>query len=338
MNSLAKRMRAIGRIARAAILQGLFPKNNYYKGGSMLQTLKKVIKHPEKIVFGLEKKGLLGWVSEEAYLKLIYKLIFKRSLHLDQPITFTEKITWYKLHWRNPLARDCVDKLKVREYVSEKIGAEYLNEVYGCWDSFDEIDFNKLPEHFVLKPTNGSGDIVICKDKSSFDPEKARAVLCQFKQRHFSTRTKEWAYYGLPHRILAERLIKRQDFKSIYDYKIFCFFGKPQFLLVGSDRETDVKFSYFDLNWNPIPVKCGHGYNPYMEKPKHFNEMLKIAHRLSEDFPHVRVDLYEEEGKVYFGELTFYHYGGIIRFEPDEWDYAFGKLFDVEKIPKEQII
>ncbi|MDF2537574.1 MAG: glycosyltransferase [Herbinix sp.] len=304
----------------------------------MFETMKKIINNPVKILFGIQKMGLLDWISDKTYLKIIYKLIFKRILNLNRPESYTEKIAWYKLHWRNHLAKDCADKLKVREYVTGKIGSEYLIDYYGCWDSFDEIDFNKLPNRFVLKPTNGSGDVVVCRDKSKLDLHKARKTLNQYSKRHFSSKTKEWAYYDLPYRIIAERYIESTDGTAIKDYKIFCFFGQPKFLFVGSDRDSNLKFNFYDLNWNLIPVKNGHDCKSFVRKPEHFDEMLRIAGKLSEDFPHVRVDLYEEEGRVYFGELTFYHFGGFTRFEPDEWDYEFGKYFDLQRIPKEQVI
>lgn len=308
------------------------------EGEGMLDTVKKVIREPVKIVFGLERMGLLDWIREDTYLKLIYRLIFKRKLNLEEPKAFTEKLNWYKLHWRSPLAAQCADKAAVREYVAEKIGPEYLIDQYGCWDSFDKIDFDSLPDSFILKPTNGSGDAVICRDKHSLDRKEARKTLEKYRRRHFSSWTKEWAYYGLPDRILAERLLKPTYGNAVRDYKFFCFQGEPRFFLVGSDRDTDVKFSYFDMDFNPLPVRCGHDFRSGIEKPAHFQEMVEVARRLSEDFHHVRVDLYEEEDRVYFGELTFYHYGGITRFEPDKWDYIFGEYFQLSQIPKDEIV
>lgn len=304
----------------------------------MIDTIINIARNPVKIIYGFENLGLLDWISDEAYLKLIYRLTFRRRLHLDDPKAYTEKISWYKLHWRNKLAEKCTDKFEVREYASKKIGPEHIIDCYGCWNSFDEIDFGGLPEQFVLKATNGSGNVVICKEKSTLDMDHVRKTLDKYRRRHFSSRTKEWSYYGVPHRILAERFIKSADGKGIKDYKIFCFYGKPQFLVVCSEREIKVKYDYYDLDWNRIPVRVGGDHNPNLRKPEHFDEMLEIANKLSEDFPHVRVDLYDEEGKIYFGELTFYHYGGITPFVPDEWDFIFGKLFDILRIPKDQII
>lgn len=301
----------------------------------MDSVLKKVVKHPEKIVYGLERKGLLDWLSEKEYIKITYRLAFGRKLNLDDPKALTEKINWYKLYYRDPLMRKCVDKYEVRQYVRESIGDAYLNECFGVWNSIEEIDYNALPNQFVLKPTNGSGDIVICKNKSHFNWEEAKRTLTKYSKRSFATKTKEWAYYDVPFRIIGERLIKSSDENQIKDYKFFCFNGEPEFLFVASDRGTEhLKFDFFDKKWNRLPITNAHEHNMTLNKPQYFNEMLEIARKLSKPFPHVRVDLYEEENKVFFGELTFYHFGGFTKFEPDEWDYKLEEYFDLKSIQK----
>lgn len=302
----------------------------------MENIITKIIHHPEKIIYGLERHGLLDWVPEEKYIKITYRLAFGRKLHLDNPKALTEKLNWYKLNYRNPLMRQCVDKYDVRQYVQETVGEEYLNECFGVWNSINEIDFDKLPNQFVLKPTNGSGDVVICKDKSKLDWADAKKTLTQYSKRSFATKTKEWAYYNVPFRIIGERLIKSSDKNQIKDYKIFCFSGEPQFLFVASDRGTEqLKFDFFDTKWNRLPVTNAHEHNMKLMKPAHFDEMLEVAKKLSKPFPHVRVDLYEEEGRVFFGELTFYHFGGFTRFEPDEWDFKLGEYFDINSLKKQ---
>jgi len=299
----------------------------------MLKIIKKVINYPEKLIYGLERMGLMDWLNDEAYIKLVYRLAFGRKLNLDNPKAFTEKINWYKLNWRDPKAKVCADKYAVRQYVEDKVGKKYLNDCLGLWENVNEIDFDRLPDKFVLKPTNGSGDVVICAGKKDFDVEKAKKTLAQNKKRHFSSKTREWAYYDLEYRIIGERFIESSDNNQIKDYKFFCFYGEPQFLFVASERGTDaLKFDFFDLEWNWLPITNAHEHNPNVKKPEHFDEMLEVVRKLSEDFPHVRVDLYEEEGKVFFGELTFYHFGGFTRFEPDEWDFKLGEFFDIKKV------
>jgi hypothetical protein len=304
----------------------------------MLETIKKIINNPSKIIYGLERRGLMDWLNDEAYLKLIYRLTFRRRLNLKNAAAYTEKLAWYKLHWRNDLAKTCADKIAVRDYVKDKIGPEYLIECYGIWDSFDDIDFDTLPDAFVLKASNGTGDVVVCRNKAELDMKKAKAVLNKYSKRQIATKTREWVYYGLPHRILAERYIAGSDGMAIKDYKFFCFYGEPRLALVCSERDIGVKFDFFDPDWKHIPVSMEAGNNPDIEKPGHLDEMMKIAGILSADFPHVRVDLYDEGGRVYFGELTFFHAGGIKRFTPDEWDFKLGEFFDLGRIPAGQLV
>lgn len=302
----------------------------------MENAILRIIKYPEKIMFGLERLGVLDWMSDKQYIRMVYRLAFGRKMHLDNPKALTEKLNWYKLNYRNPLMKKCADKYEVREYVKQKVGKKYLNDCFGVWDKAEDIDFSLLPKEFVLKPTNGSGDVVICSDKDTIDWEAAKKTLSQYSGRHFSSKTKEWAYYGLPYRIIGERLIKSSDENQIKDYKIFCFNGKPEFLFVASERGTEhLKFDFFDTEWNWLPITNAHEHNVNLKKPKHLKEMLEVAGKLSEDFPHVRVDLYEEEGRVFFGELTFYHFGGFTRFEPDEWDFKLGEYFKLSGIKGE---
>ena len=198
------------------------------------------------------------------------------------------------------------------------------------------MHYDALPNQFVLKPTNGSGDIVICKNKSNFNWEEAKKTLTKYSKHSFATKTKEWAYYDVPFRIIGERLIKSSDENQIKDYKFFCFNGEPEFLFVASDRGTEhLKFDFFDKEWNRLPITNAHEHNMALP-PQYLNEMLEIARKLSKPFPHVRVDLYEEENKVFFGELTFYHFGGFTKFEPDEWDYKLGEFFDLKSIQRKQ--
>ncbi len=304
----------------------------------MFGEIKKIINNPSRIIYGLERRGLMDWLGDESYLKLIYRLTFRRKLNLHKAEAYTEKLAWYKLHWRYDLAKICTDKLMVRDYVREKIGQKYLIECYGSWDSFDDIDFAALPDAFVLKATNGTGDVVICRNKAELDIDKARAVINKYSKRQIATKTREWAYYGLPHKILAERYIAGQDGRAIKDYKFLCFHGEPRIVLVCSERDIEVKFDFFDLNWNHIPVSTEADNNPDIERPEHLDEMIEVSRRLSGDFPHVRVDLYDEGGRVYFGELTFYHAGGTRRFIPDDWDFKIGEFFDLSRIPAEQLV
>lgn len=286
---------------------------------------------PGGVWFFPARLGLFSWMDEKKYIKFFYKKSFKRELNFDDPKTYTEKLAWMKVNWYSSLAVKCSDKYQVRDYVSEKIGEEYLVPLIGYWTKIEDIDINKLPNQFVLKTTNGSGDVVICDDKKELDINKAKIKLSKSKAAAYFRFSREWVYYDLPKMYIAEQYIQSNDGHAIKDYKFFCFDGEPKFLFVGSERESNVKFDFFDMEWNHLDVLNGHDAKGSVDKPKHFEEMIKIAKKLSKDFPHVRVDLYEEQGKLYFGELTFFHFGGLVPFEPDIWDLEFGKHF---KLPE----
>ena len=301
----------------------------------MNKILKKLKDDPEKILYWLQKRNLLSFLSDETYIKIAYRMSFGRSIDLKNPKAFTEKLNWYKLYYHNELMKRCADKYDVRDYVIKKVGRKYLNDCFGVWNNIDSINFDCLPNQFVLKPTNGSGDVFICKNKRNLNINNLKKVLYKNKNIHFSRVTKEWAYYDLPFRIIAERYIESSDNNQIKDYKFFCFDGEPKFLFVGSERGTDhLKFDFYDMDWNWLPVANVHEQSKNIKRPKHFAEMVEICRKLSNDFPHVRIDLYEEEGKVFFGEMTFYHFGGFAKFTPDEWDYKFGEFFNIDKIKK----
>lgn len=300
----------------------------------MSNIISNIIHNPGKIFHGLQKAGLMNWMNDEQYIKFSYRIIFGRKLNLGNPQAYTEQLAWCKLYWRSPLARQCADKYLVREYVKSKLGeesAKYLNEIYGLWDTLEEIDYAMLPNQFVLKPTNGSGDVVICEDKATFNLKAAKKKLLRNSKHHFSDYTKEWVYYDLSQKYLAEKYISSKGGKAITDYKFFCFHGEPKFICVCSERDVALKFDFYNMDWNPIPVDV-HQRLGQIEKPELFDEMVVLAKKLAVDFPQVRVDLYQEEGKIYFGELTFFDAAGFKKFEPDEYDFEFGKYFDISRV------
>ena len=278
--------------------------------------------------------ALLGWLPDKAMLKLQYKIKLKRRLNLKNPERFTEKIQWYKMNYRNPIMHTCVDKFEVREFVKEKGLENILVELYGVYDSVDEIDFNALPDKFILKSTDGGGgiNVAICSDKSQFDVEKnsdAFKVGYKLKKKHPG---REWAYVGLKHKIIVEKLLVNETNPEagIEDYKIFCFNGKPECIVVDTDRYIGHKRNFYDTEWNDFKVTSdAPACDREIPKPENLEEMLNVAKKLSEDFPFVRVDLYNVGGKIYFGELTFYPWSGYVQFEPDEFDMRLGEYFRV---------
>ena len=253
------------------------------------------------------------------------------KMNLDNPTTLNEKLNWYKLHYRNELMTLCTDKYNVRDYIKSKGLENILLKCYGVFNSISEIDLESLPDSFVIKNTGDSGGVVVCRTKDDFyNKTFAKFALVEYD---YSSLFKEWNYQGIKNRIIVEELIDTANGVSPKDYKFFCFHGEPKFLYVASDRNTNCKFDFFDLDWNKIDVLQGHLNSVnVIEKPMNFDKMLDIARVLSKDFPHVRVDLYNVDGKIYFGELTFFHLAGLKAFYPRKYDYIFGEYFDINKI------
>ena len=271
--------------------------------------------------------------DEKWLVRTVYRCCMHKKLNDLHPQTFNEKLSWMMLYYRNDLYSKLVDKYAVKEWVKKIIGEQYIIPTLGVWNSFDEIDFETLPSSFVLKTTHGGGNlgVVVCPNKEIFDKKNAARILNKsLKCRIYQG---EWPYKGVERRIIAEKFMKDDRAKDLKDYKFFCFDGKVNALFVASERgiAKEPYFDFYDANWNHLPFRQGHPNAPYqIAKPQCFEEMKEIAAKLSAGFPHVRVDLYEINGKVFFGELTFFHFGAKVPFEPEEWDYKFG---DYMKLP-----
>lgn len=275
-------------------------------------------------------KKLTRLLPDETYIKFKYFSRFKKFPNLKNPKTFNEKLQWLKLHDRNPEYTKMVDKYAVREYIKEKIGEEYLIPLLGVWDSFDEIDFDKLPEQFVLKCTHDSGGLVICKDKSKLDMEKARKKISACLKNNYYWTGREWPYKKLVPRIIAEKYMVDESGTELKDYKFFCFDGEPKCLFIATDRPHDTKFDFYDVEFKHLPFTNGHPYSGReLKKPQGFDEMLRLARILSKGIKQSRIDFYDINGKVYFGEITFFHWSGFMPFEPEEWDYTLGSYINL---------
>lgn len=273
-------------------------------------------------------KKISHYVPDKLYLKLFYRYAMGENLNLKNPQTFNEKLQWLKLYDRNPLYTKLVDKYEVREYIKEKIGEEYLIPLLGVWDNVEEINFDELPNRFVLKTTHDSGGVVICKDKRTFDVEEAKKFLSEHLQKNFYYVGREWPYKNVKPRIIAEKYL---DF-DIKDYKFMCFNGKTKCSFVCSERHTDgLKVTFFDIGWNKLPFErvypCS---DDILDKPKTYDKMLELSEILSAHIPFVRVDFYEIGNKIYFGELTFYPGNGLESFNPKEWDYKLGDMINLD--------
>lgn len=269
--------------------------------------------------------------NPKKYLIGLGKIRMGYKMDLDNPMTFNEKLNWYKLNYHTKLMDYVVDKIDAKDYVSSKGLQDIIINTIKTYNNVDELDYNVLPDKFVIKNTLDSGGVYVCKDKNCFDKQKLKEKLSSYKKEMINGT--HWALetaYKDNNRIIVEELLETSDGHSPADYKFFCFNGEPQFLFVGSERDIDVKFDFYDIDFNWLDVRQGHKNNKNRPvKPKNYERMLDICRILSKDFPHVRVDLYNIEGKIYFGELTFYHFAGLTPFKPKKWDFEFGKFFDL---------
>ncbi len=264
----------------------------------------------------------LKWALEDGYYE-----VFGRRPDLNRPRRYTEKLQKMILHDHNPLYHRLVDKAEVKSYVSSLIGEEHIIPTLGVWSRAEDIDWDSLPDCFVLKCTHDSGSALICRDKASFDREAASEKLRAALSRDYWKVSREWAYKGVKPRIIAEAYLG----DDVADYKFFCFNGKAELLFVATERQKEgeeVKFDFFDMSFNHLDIRNGHpNASVPPARPEHFEEMKDLAARLSAGLPQVRVDFYELGGKVYFGEYTFYHFRGLVPFEPDGWDVKIGNLW-----------
>jgi hypothetical protein len=285
----------------------------------------------------LASRGLLNFISDKIFLEKIYQLTFHQKLSLDNPQTFNEKLQWLKLYDRNPLYTTLVDKYAVRQYIKDKIGEEYLIPlVGGPWMSFDQIDFDALPDQFVLKCTHDSGGLVICRDKSKLDVEVARTKISKSLKRNYYYQGREWPYKDVKPRIIAEECMNdTNSVCELTDYKFFCFNGESKAMFIATDRsnnEKETKFDFFDMDFNHLPIINGHPHADVVPGcPQCFNEMKMLADKLSKGIPQIRVDFYNVSGRIYFGELTLFHWSGMVPFSPEEWDYKFGEWIKLRK-------
>lgn len=284
------------------------------------------------------------YASDKAYIKKKYREKFGKELNLKNPQTFNEKLQWLKLYHRKPLFTRMVDKYSVRSYIAERVGPEYLIPSLGVWEHPDQIDFDALPEQFVLKCTHNSGyGTCICRDKSKLDIEKAKQMLREGLAQDYFRTSREWPYKNVPRRIVGEQFMvdeSSQDAgKALTDYKVFTFNGEPKLIYVYQSAHTEqggkpvnTYCDVLDLEWNLLPICQNFGNDPETpSRPQHLDEMLEISRKLSAGIPFLRVDMYEINGKVYVGEMTFYSWAGFEPFNPEQWDYTLGSWLELPK-------
>ena len=266
-------------------------------------------------------------MSDEEFLKKMYRYCLKKDLNLNDPQTFNEKLQWLKLYDRKPIYTTMVDKYEVKKYVADIIGEEYIIPTLGVWDKFEDINFDSLPEQFVLKCTHDSGGLVICKDKSKLDMDSTRKRVNKFLKREYYWKWREWPYKDVKPRIIVEKYMQDRANAVLPVFKFFCFNGKPKIIqTIQNDKQKNESIDYFDTEWNLLELRQNfpNSEKPF-EKPEKLSEMLTLAETLAKDSsPFIRVDFYEINGMVYFSEFTFYSDAGLAKFEPEEWDRILG--------------
>lgn len=294
---------------------------------SKISTLSKIVFNKDFRFCYFADKGKKGSVPAEEFLKIRYRSEFGKKLNLECPETYTEKLQWLKLYDHRPEYTLMVDKFAVKQYVAERIGEEYVIPLLGVWERIEDIDFASLPEKFVLKTTHDSGGLVICKDKKELDIQRAIKKLTYFLNRRYYDYNREWPYKNVKPRIIAEQYMEDSTYGELRDYKFFTFGGVPKVLYIaqGRGKGEPTVADFFDMDFNHLPFTIDHDTAEIPpEKPQNFELMKKLAAKLSEGTPQLRVDFYEVDGRVYFGEMTFFHCSGLAPFHPKEWDRIFG--------------
>lgn len=299
----------------------------------------KYIKKPLNVLLYLMNKNFFKWIPDKKYIKIKYKLEMNKKLNLQNPQMFNEKLQWLKLYDRNPAYTKMVDKYEAKKYVADIIGREYIIPTLGVWEKFEDIDFSKLPNQFVLKCTHDSGGLVICRDKSKLNMKEARRKINKSLKRNYYLIHREWPYKKVRPRIIAEKYMATYKQKELIDYKFFCFNGEPKFLYVseGLSNHENARISFANMNYEKTEFyrKDYRPFDKLPDKPTNFDKMKELSKKLSKNIPFIRADFYEVNGQIYFGELTFFPCSGFIPFEPEEWDR---KLGDMLKLPKEKKI
>ena len=298
----------------------------------LAKTIMNIINNPY-ILLAYWIKLFPKTVNDKTFIKVKYKSVFGVYPNLISPQTYNEKLQWLKLNDHNPLYSIMVDKYEAKKYVASIIGDQYIIPTLGVWDHFDDINFDVLPNQFVIKCTHDSGGLIICKDKSTFNISAARKKIEKCLRKNYFYEGREWPYKMVKPRILVEQYLEDPKVHELVDYKIFGFNGVPKVLFIATDRQkegVEVKFDFFDTMFNPLYIKQGHPNSAHLPpKPEKFDEMLKFTALLSKGFPHIRVDFYEVKGNIYFGELTLYNHSGIVPFDPAIWDKKFGEWIDL---------
>lgn len=287
-----------------------------------------------RIFFGIfNRLKISQFLSDKTYVGMQFHIAHGYKLDIKHPRTFSEKLQWLKLYDRKPEYTTMVDKYAVKKYVADRIGEEYIIPTLGVWDSYDEIDFDNLPDKFVLKCTHDSGGLVICRDKKTLDMDAARKKIEKSLRTDYYKLGREWPYKDVPRRIIAEKFMEDEtQGDALNDYKLMCFNGKVycSFVCSGRNSKEGLRVTFYDKEWKRLPFRRHYpSADKDLDMPSQYHRMIELAERLSKGIPFVRTDFYEIGGKLYFGELTFYPGNGMEEFSPEEWDERLGALIEL---------
>lgn len=305
------------------------------------RTISNILSNPYMFFHYADMLGFLRYMSDEQWIKTMWRVRTGRNINLENPRGFNEKLNWIKLYDRNPQYTNMVDKYLVRDYIRDTIGEDYLFPLLGVWDNANDINFESLPNEFVLKCNHNSGEgMCVCKDKSVLNTEEVRKKIQIALGKNYYLSEREWPYKNVQPKVICEKFMKDNSpanhTGTLIDYKFHCFNGEPKFLYVGVDdisegSKGELKLSFLDMNWEtpeyyrkdhkPMPIK--------VDKPKTFDEMVYVARKLSKGIPFVRVDLYSIDDKVYFSEFTFFPGGGFGFFSPEKWENLIGDWIEL---------
>ncbi len=300
--------------------------------------IKDLFANPYILFASLDRRNMINWLDDKTYLKLMYRAATGRKLDLRTPKLFNEKLQWLKLYDRNPMYTVMADKVKAKDYVAERIGRDYIIPTLGVWDDAADVDFGSLPERFVIKCNHNSGNgIYICRDRSMMDEHSVRDGLRKGLAGDYYKHGREWPYKDIPRRILAEQYMEDESGCELKDYKFFCFNGEPRLCQVISDRTTDEKIDFYDMDWGRVKGLIGlvsfasgiHNSKNPISCPDSFDEMKRCASILSRDIPFSRIDFYDVNGKAYWGEITFFPASGMGFFIPDEYNLKIGSWIEL---------
>lgn len=293
--------------------------------------MRKINEQFKRVITHFAAKNIIK-MHDKKYLEYKYELIMGKKLNLENPKTFNEKLQWLKLYDRNPEYTKMADKYEAKKYVSSIIGDKYIIPTLGIYNKFEDIDFDKLPEQFVIKPTHTSGNIYICKSKNEIDYKELKKIINNWLKRKYYYLYREWPYKNIQPRIIVEKYIQNNNGEELKDYKFFCFNGEPKVVLVCSNRFSNMSKTFFDENWNVYDfTEGGHKKDESIEKPINFEIMKELSKKLAKNKSFVRIDFYDLNGTIYFGEITFFPSAGYEKFDPMNYDDFFGEMI---KLPQ----